>query len=309
VQFSIVGLGNIAHGLEVEGSVFPQTHLNAFASFDCVTFNTCCDSNPKVLGEIEKKFNFLNSCDGIDSLGDVSNDLVVISVPNESHLSLVEAIVDKGCRFLIVEKPLLTSCEQIHRMENIITTASFPIIINYTRYWDSQLHNIRSLLNEDLRSLRSIRFSHSSTFENYGGHFWHFLRSVFDIEDFWLASATQIIVVINKAKFQIDIQNVGVRETTSFFEIDFVYEHEILSLTQGGRLWTKRCLIESNIHSGYSYFSSAEKMFYGYDDSMLGMAKYAIDECCNPINVRDLMSQQIKVEKEFVKLLSHFMNS
>lgn len=304
VRFSIIGLGNIAHGLELERSAYPQTHLNAFASIDCVTFNACCDQDSAILSRVEKKFNFLNSCHGIHSLGDITNDLVVLSTPAKTHLNLVEAIVNKGCRLLIVEKPLLTSSEQIDRFENILNTSSIPIIINYPRYWDSQLKNIRSILNSNLKSLRSIRFMHSSTFENYGGHFWHFLRSVFDIDDFWLISKSIIIVVINEIKISIDIQNVSLRKTTSLFEIDFIFENEIFSLTQGGRLWLKRILVDSDIHSGFSYFSTAEQMFYGYDDAMLNMANYAVDECWKPDHVWSLMSQQVMVEKEFVQLLS-----
>ena len=104
----------------------------------------------------------------LNDVPEVQPHVVVIASPTENHLDLLFQVLEKGPKFVIVEKPL---AKDISIAEPILKKASdyrIPIIVNYNRRFDTRFQKLRSRLPFPPKS---ILVEYGKGVHNYASHF------------------------------------------------------------------------------------------------------------------------------------------
>ena len=129
---ALIGLGNVGFGQYLskrENQILD--HYSAIKSQQNLNLVVCCDIR-KPSGVQEP---FVSDVNEISSL---NVDLLVISAPTETHLSVLETFLKKNsAKIILVEKPCTNSIQEINRLiELLVGFADTEVLVNYHRNYN-----------------------------------------------------------------------------------------------------------------------------------------------------------------------------
>ena len=148
LRLALIGAGGIA-----------DRHLDAAdAHPDVVRFVSVVDASEKAISKVRARLPQIRVHDSADKLAAAGGfDAAVICTPHFLHFEQAAAVVRAGCSVL-VEKPLVTSTEQMRRLHEIATASGATVIAGQTRRHSPDVVRARSAMSSavDFGGLRSF---------------------------------------------------------------------------------------------------------------------------------------------------------
>ena len=94
------------------------------------------------------------------------NEFFIIATPSNIRLTLIEELISRGVKNIIIEKPLALNITQANKIKILINKKNINIFVNYHR------RNIKklTLLNDELSNCIEINVFYSNGLINYASH-------------------------------------------------------------------------------------------------------------------------------------------
>lgn len=289
----IVGCGNIAGQFDMNGvdTLCPVTHMGAYALYEEYRVLACIDTDLKKSQEFAHYWGIPNAFSEFKEVfsSGLSFDVISICTPTFNHSEAMNQALKMEPKLIFCEKPLAQNYQTSARLSKVAQEKGIPIMLNYTRQWDSDLAGIiKDIETNKYGGLVSILGKYSKGILNNGSHFFDIIHRIFsDIE---INSCEELLGDSESEDPSLMVRlTAGQTPITLFpydsnnfaiFEIEFVFKQCVITMEDGGRNWTRRLIAEDSRFSGYSSLSARENWTGGYKDAMATCMK-SIVNCFN----------------------------
>lgn len=157
LRLALIGSGGIA-----------ERHLDAADEHpDAVRFVAACDPDPEAIARVRDRIPGIRTCADVGQLvGTGGFDAAVVATPHFLHFEQAAAVARAGCGVL-VEKPLVTTTEQMRRLRDIAEASGATVLAGQTRRFAPDIVRARDFIRSerdfgalrsfDIQSLQDIR--------------------------------------------------------------------------------------------------------------------------------------------------------
>jgi predicted dehydrogenase len=139
LKVALVGCGKAA-----------DMHISGIQRLNTARIVAVCDLEPLMAAQLAARYGIANCYNDFDELLAIEKpDVLHITTPPHSHLSLAMSAIDAGCH-LVVEKPLaLDSCEAAQLIAHA-ERHSRKLTVGYTYYFDPVARMLRRLVRAEV---------------------------------------------------------------------------------------------------------------------------------------------------------------
>lgn len=147
----VIGLGKIGIEYDLtsrENQVF--THTKALIEHDGYKLVGGVDKSIEKCG-IFSKYSGVKAFLNIEELFqniETKINIAVVSVPTDSHLEVVEELIEYPLDLILLEKPISNTIKDSRCMLNLIKKSNIKMAINYMRRWDPCIKKIKDMIEE-----------------------------------------------------------------------------------------------------------------------------------------------------------------
>lgn len=142
-KLAIVGCGNIAGGYDTSTDEQILTHAHAINVHDRTSLTGAFDIDSGRAEKFAKKWN-TKAFDSMEDMFSVANpDVIVIAVPDEFHLPLLQECLKFKPRAVICEKPVGLNVSETRVVLDEYQSQNIPIAVNYIRRYDYMMQTLR----------------------------------------------------------------------------------------------------------------------------------------------------------------------
>ena len=182
----VIGLGQIGMGYDFDASPeeFITTHAQALDFHNGFNLYGGVDVDVQSRQRFTEKFGkpaFLNH---IDAIKELQPELVVISVPTDYHLSILENILCVYTpKLVLIEKPLSYHSSEANQIFEIASTNNPPIAVNYFREFEPVYRDVLSKIEDGFIGFPlKVVVHYTKGIVNNGSHFIRYISNF--MEDF-----------------------------------------------------------------------------------------------------------------------------
>jgi predicted dehydrogenase len=271
----LLGCGNIGSQYDFENE-FILTHSKAIFFSNWIDSVDIFDKKIKLSKKVSSKYNF-NLIKNINDIQFNNYDIVVIATPTETHFSLLNQCIQSGVKYVICEKPISYSIQELNKIEHLIQKKNSKIFINYYRRFQKSYEQLKKDLNPYLFEISSIKVTYYKGILNYASH-------AIDTLNFFFGSVSKIELKKINNKFydyfendptvnayvtfnDIDLHLNGQISNVPLFEIEIKSgDHTILIYDLGNKAKIKRGdviikhydnLLKDNMKDVYNYIENS----------------------------------------------------
>jgi predicted dehydrogenase len=182
----------------------------------------------------------------------LANDLdgVVIAVPPEHHLPILERVIDRGITLIWCEKPLALTRSDGQTMRTLVETHDVTFAVNFLRRWSPMIDDLREWLTDaGLGRPRTVTVLYGKGLSNTASHIVDLLHALWgrpvrcsrgralDSSDDPTLDGVLTYVVDD---YEVDVALRGVpHDAYQLLEIDFVFDRGRVRVEDGGRTTTR----------------------------------------------------------------------
>lgn len=216
LNFGIIGFGFMG-----------QTHAETIEKLDYAQLIGVCDINPDQLNQASSEIKKWIKAEEL--LQDSTIDTVIISVPNQLHLEMVEKVASAG-KDIILEKPAGMNGDEVETMLKIVKKAGVRFTIHHQRRWDKDYRIAKEVY--DSHTLGDI-FTIKSSLYGFNGnmHDWHIYPEFGGgmLYDWGVHLIDQILWMIPEKIETVyaDIKNVINENVDDYFNIQLYFKNGI----------------------------------------------------------------------------------
>lgn len=179
-RVAIVGAGKIAQGYNNPGDETILTHVAAFQRHGGFEVTCFCDMNAALAQTAASRWGVPLAFAELSALADLRPDVVVVSVPDQEHSSIVKRVVEASPRFIFCEKPLALNMADSRNMVQVCAAANIVLGVNYSRRAIGSLASFQAqMARREWGRVLSVRARY------YGGWF-HVATHLVDLLSFFL---------------------------------------------------------------------------------------------------------------------------
>lgn len=146
VRCAVVGLGRI--GTLLEEDVLrekPCTHAGAIHADPDAMLVGGCDIDEKRCEAFSEKWNGVPVFNRVDDLIEAVNpDILSVATPPETHLSIIESVLQTSVRLVICEKPIAPQSDQASQIARYHEEGMIKIMTNHERRYSEDYLRVRS---------------------------------------------------------------------------------------------------------------------------------------------------------------------
>lgn len=158
----IIGLGNIGmmydyhlknkYNLSHTTSILNSKHFSLIGGIDT-------DKKKRIL--FEKKYK-LKTFNNIDEVNKKKIDLMIVCSPHETHLEIVQKIINKfKVKAILCEKPFTKNLKDAKKIKSILSNKKLKMFINYSRISDIATHFIKKKVINKKKIVGKVFYSKS----------------------------------------------------------------------------------------------------------------------------------------------------
>jgi predicted dehydrogenase len=123
LRFAVIGCGSVARA----------QHLPNIAASPRMQLHTCVDLDENVLAECQEKFGALHvRKDWQGAVTDPEIDVICLATTEKLRLPVIKAAARAG-KAVYVEKPLATTLEEMHRIQQVVHETKIPFCVGHNR--------------------------------------------------------------------------------------------------------------------------------------------------------------------------------
>jgi predicted dehydrogenase len=145
LRCAVVGLGRIGTLLEEDGlREKPCTHAGAIHNNPDTVLVGGCDIDEERRLSFTEKWNDVSVFGNVEQLVEsVHPDIVSVATPPETHLSIVESLLQTSVRLVICEKPLAPGSDQAMRIARCHEQGMVKIMTNHERRYSEDYLTVK----------------------------------------------------------------------------------------------------------------------------------------------------------------------
>lgn len=187
ISAAVLGCGKIA-GLpgfaKEKGRVF--THLPAYRYFENVRVIAACDHNKKQLYRFCDFYKIRNGyTDYRKMLKNESIDILSICTPAENHYPAIKEAVLSGVKYILCEKPLAYTVDDVGKIIKICNDGDVFLIVNYLRRYHPEYKKLKRFIEDRrLGEVKRIHCLYTKGILNNGSHLLDLLLFLFGEIDY-----------------------------------------------------------------------------------------------------------------------------
>lgn len=146
VKAVIIGAGRIGAGFDAPKDAMVLTHAHAYTAHPETTLAGIFDIDVTRSRAAAKKWTTTSYDDLEGMMREVRPDIVSITTPDETHLSLITRIATYKPKLIFAEKPIVQTAKEASLLQHLLQKESIPILVNYTRRFDATMCAVRDAL-------------------------------------------------------------------------------------------------------------------------------------------------------------------
>lgn len=168
----IVGCGQIGALYDSIDKKEVLTHAHSFSQSSQIEEFVLVDNDLKNLNKAAtlwgvKGFNSIRSA--IES-GFIP-EIACVATPPQSHLQVIQELIEAGVRRIILEKPVALSIDDAIQIENLVKQNDIILNVNYPRRFDRSMFELAEVINNGkFGKLETVRCLYTKGILNGGSH-------------------------------------------------------------------------------------------------------------------------------------------
>jgi len=167
----IIGCGNIGALYDIDNRQFEvTTYINALSRIENIDL-TICDINTQLLERLSSLYN-CSVIKNTDQLNLNFFDIVCIALPTEFHLKILKDAIAAKVQMILLEKPVVSSPDEIDEIKKLVSQCESFIIVNYYRRFQPSYIKLKEKLAKDfsIKDLSNIVIKYNRGFYNNCSH-------------------------------------------------------------------------------------------------------------------------------------------
>lgn len=319
INYSLIGCGNIAGNYkskQVLKGIY--THADAFSKIKFFKPLACFDYNYKRAIKFKKKWCFKYAFNNLNSLVNLSNELIIVSVPTSSHYKVLQKIlkIKKKPKIVFCEKPLTLNYKQCLDISKKFNKAKILLAVNFHRRCDETTLAIKKNIKNNLYGKFRVGYSiYNKGLLNTGSH-------IIDLINFFFGE-TKIVNIGKKIydyhkddpsiPFILRVNNENINficsnsRDSSMLEIKLIFSKKIIETYDGGITWIEKSNKDKNILSyDYSFFNYKNNFLQKkYKYHFINIVKNIFDAIIYNKKIFCSSNEALAVHKTIHKILSY----
>jgi predicted dehydrogenase len=179
-RVAIIGAGKIAQGYNNPGDETILTHVAAFQRHGGFEVSCFCDKNAERAQTAASRWGVPLAFTELSALANLRPDVVVVSVPDQEHSSVVRQALKFSPRLIFCEKPLDLDMAESKKIVQECAGANTALGVNYSRRAIGSLASFQAqMARREWGRVLSVRARY------YGGWF-HIATHLVDLLSFFL---------------------------------------------------------------------------------------------------------------------------
>ena len=167
----IIGCGNIGALYDIDNRQFEvTTYINALSRIKNIDL-TICDINTQLLQCLRSLYN-CSVIESTDQLNLKNFDIVCIALPTDFHLKILKDAIAAKVPVILLEKPVVSSPDEIDEIKKLVRQSESFIIVNYYRRFQPSYIELKEKLAKDfsIKDLSNIVIKYNRGFYNNCSH-------------------------------------------------------------------------------------------------------------------------------------------
>ena len=164
----LIGCGNIGGEYDLECEEF-LTHSKTINNCSWIENKYAYDTNKKKLHNIISNYNFKNEKAPNKKIIKKYN-LICIASPTDSHYKYLNLCLDSNSEFILCEKPISNSVQEIDNLIKKYSQSKSFVLINYFRRFQSGYKIIRNKIHELNIKPKSVKILYNKGILNNATH-------------------------------------------------------------------------------------------------------------------------------------------
>ena len=264
-RVAIIGAGKIAQGYNNPGDKTILTHVAAFQQHGGFEVSCFCDKNADRAQTAASRWEVPLAFTELSALADLRPEVVVVSVPDQEHSSVVRQALKFSPRLIFCEKPLALDMAESKKIVQECTAANTVLGVNYSRRAIGFLASFQERMAcREWGRILSVRARY------YGGWF-HVATHLVDLLSFFLNPGLLGGVLLRKeclglldleisgsailesagSRFQFYFEGLGSQSATHF-ELEILFEKANFWIGErNGTKFRLDMLRENDLYPGY----------------------------------------------------------
>lgn len=288
----IIGAGKIGAFYDSPGSPHVLSHGHAFSSHPGFRLVGFVEPQPDMGRVAAERWGGKAFANLDEAVGASSIDVVVVAVPDEHQSSILNDLRKRSVRLVLVEKPFTRSLEQARLAHEQFSQRNVAMVVNYSRRFLPQFQALRARISREFgRLMRGTAYYGKGSLHN-GSHLVNLLifllgklsvRALLDkpLLDYTAEDATGSALLETGEGATVALWAVDSRVVT-IFELDLVFEHARVRITNGGRVLEYQSVVSDPAFSGYRIFGPATTV----QTELLQALKYSRDNVWDVLQSR-----------------------
>lgn len=268
----IIGCGNIAGGFDASRprDALPFTHAGAYRAHGGYRLRACVEPDADRRAAFQQRWEVERGFSSLDALRAEPQRYDVISIcsPTPFHADDLRAALSLQPRLVFCEKPLTASLAQSREQAAAWRAAGIPLLVNYTRRWDSRVRALTEELSAGVWGrVRAASGVYNKGLYNNGSHMLDLLSLLLGPlsvlasgparADMWEQDPSIPALLITADGVPVTL-NCGHAGDYSLFELELVTERGTIRMENGGLDWQIRRAGPSSTFTGYQALGPAE---------------------------------------------------
>jgi len=131
---AIVGAGSVGSGADGPDSSEFLTHAHGIAENPSLELSALVDTDGERVAKEAKRWNTNAYADIEQMFATERPDVVVIATPDDTHAQMLEDVLKKNIKLVVLEKPVATNDAEAKRLSKL--QPGIPVVVNFRRRFD-----------------------------------------------------------------------------------------------------------------------------------------------------------------------------
>lgn len=270
ITVSIIGLGKIGAGFDLDGATEARTHLGVLVNNEKYEIKSLVDSDINKLEKIKLKWPAIDPSifRQVMPVSMMKSDLLVIATPSHlRHEVIAPALEIYNPKVLIIEKPLALSSDEGEKILNEVTERKIHAYVNFHRRFDENHQNFFSKLT---KKPSKVVVRYSKGLFNYASHMLDLILNHYgSVHSVQSMGDETVLKTVNDINYSFILRLHNGTEVIFLamnhvaydqLELDVYEDRCVYKIRNAGTEMTKEELIEDLYYPGYAQLGGSQNL-------------------------------------------------
>ncbi len=151
LKSALIGVGNIAAFIDSPESSNIASHTKAFLHCKKTQLVSLFEPNAKNIAKFKQRWNIKVSIyNSLDDLLQREIDILAITSPTKTHFEILQKALYSKASYILCEKPLVSSLEELQQIEKQLLASDKKILINIIREYNPIYQEVYKKIQSNL---------------------------------------------------------------------------------------------------------------------------------------------------------------